>query len=59
LSLRLKKTSSRTIEDQPSSRYLEHFKGIQEIKQLIGNRLIVFDRQFFPFPFAQTSLSSG
>lgn len=38
--------SSRTIEDQPSSRNLEHFKAIQEIKQLIGNRPIVFDREF-------------
>lgn len=38
--------SSRTIEDQPSSRNLEHFKGIQEIKQLIGSRPIVFDREF-------------
>jgi hypothetical protein len=38
--------SSRTIEDQPSSRNLEHFKAIQEIRQLIGARPIVFDREF-------------
>jgi hypothetical protein len=38
--------SSRTIEDQPSSRNLEHFKAIQEIQQLIGPRPIVFDREF-------------
>jgi len=38
--------SSRTIEDQPSSRNLEHFKAIQEIRQLIGTRPIVFDREF-------------
>jgi len=38
--------SSRTLEDQPSSRNLEHFKAIQEIKQLIGPRPIVFDREF-------------
>ncbi len=38
--------SSRTIEDQPSSRNLEHFKAIQEIQQLIGHRPIVFDREF-------------
>jgi hypothetical protein len=38
--------SSRTIEDQPSSRNLEHFKAIQEIQQLIGLRPIVFDREF-------------
>jgi hypothetical protein len=38
--------SSRTLEDQPSSRNLEHFKAIQEIQQLIGTRPIVFDREF-------------
>lgn len=38
--------SSRTIEDQPSSRNLEHFKAIQEIQRLIGPRPIVFDREF-------------
>jgi hypothetical protein len=38
--------SSRTIEDQPSSRNLEHFKAIQDIRQLIGPRPIVFDREF-------------
>lgn len=38
--------SSRTFEDQPSSRNLEHFKAIQEIQRLIGHRPIVFDREF-------------
>lgn len=38
--------SSRTFEDKPSSRNLEHFKAIQEIQQLIGTRPIVFDREF-------------
>jgi hypothetical protein len=38
--------SSQTFEDQPSSRNLEHFKAIQEIQQLIGERPIVFDREF-------------
>jgi hypothetical protein len=38
--------SSQTFQDQPSSRNLEHFKAIQEIKQLIGSRPIVFDRKF-------------
>ncbi len=38
--------SSRTFEDQPSSRNLEHFKAIQEIQQLMGTRPIVFDREF-------------
>jgi hypothetical protein len=38
--------SSRTFEEQPSSRNLEHFKAIQEIKALIGSRPIIFDREF-------------
>ena len=38
--------SSRTFEDQISSRNLEHFKAIQEIKTLIGSRPIIFDREF-------------
>ena len=44
--------SSRTFEDQPSSRnraklrFAEHFKAIQEVQQLIGTRPIVFDREF-------------
>jgi len=38
--------SSRTFEEKPSSRNLEHFKAIQEIRQLIGSRPIVFDREF-------------
>jgi hypothetical protein len=38
--------SSRTFEEQPGSRNLEHFKAIQEIQQLIGSRPIVFDREF-------------
>lgn len=38
--------SSRTFEDLPSSRNLEHFKAIKEIEQLIGTRPIVFEREF-------------
>ncbi len=38
--------SSRTFADQPSSRNLEHFKAIQEIQQLVGDRPIIFDREF-------------
>ncbi len=34
------------FDDQPSSRNLEHFKAIQEIHQLVGQRPIVFDREF-------------
>lgn len=38
--------SSRTFEQQPSSRNLEHFKALQEIQHLVGQRPIVFDREF-------------
>ena len=38
--------SSRTFEEQISSRNREHFKAIQEIQTLIGSRPIVFDREF-------------
>ena len=38
--------SSRTFDDHPSSRNLEHLKAIQEIQQLVGQRPIVFDREF-------------
>jgi hypothetical protein len=38
--------SSRTFENQPSSRNREHFQAIQEIQQLIGQRPIIFDREF-------------
>ena len=51
--------SSRTIEDQPSSRNLEHFKGIQEIKQLIGNRPIVFDREFSYLELLRSLIDEG
>ena len=42
--------SSRTFEDQPSTRSLEYFKAIQEIQQLIGKRPIVFDCEFSYHP---------
>ena len=38
--------SSRTFDEQVSSRNLEHHKAIQEIMQLIGERPVVFDREF-------------
>ncbi len=38
--------SSRTINEQVSSRNLEHHKAIQEVLQLIGDRPIIFDREF-------------
>jgi len=51
--------SSRTIEDQPSSRNLEHFKAIQEIQQLIGTRPIVFDREFSYRELLHTLVDEG
>jgi hypothetical protein len=38
--------SSRTFDEQVSSRNLEHHKAIQEIMQLIGDRPVIFDREF-------------
>ena len=38
--------SSRTFDEQVSSRNLEHHKAIQEIIQLIGDRPVIFDREF-------------
>jgi hypothetical protein len=51
--------SSRTFEEQPSSRNLEHFKAIQEIQTLIGKRPIVFDREFSYELLLQTLVDSG
>lgn len=51
--------SSRTFEEQPSSRNLEHFKAIQEIQTLIGNRPIVFDREFSYALLLQSLVDSG
>jgi hypothetical protein len=38
--------SSRTFEEQVSSRNLEHHKAVQEVLDLIGNRPVIFDREF-------------
>jgi hypothetical protein len=38
--------SSQTFNEQVSSRNLEHHKAIQEVMQLIGNRPVIFDREF-------------
>ena len=38
--------SSRTFEDQVSSRNLEHHKAMQEVLDLIGDRPVIFDREF-------------
>lgn len=51
--------SSRTFEDQPSSRNLEHFKAIQEIHKLIGSRPIVFDREFSYLQLLNSLVGSG
>jgi hypothetical protein len=38
--------SSRTFDEQVSSRNLEHHMAIQEVMQLIGDRPVIFDREF-------------
>jgi hypothetical protein len=38
--------SSRTFEEQVSSRNLEHHKAIQEVLALVGDRPVIFDREF-------------
>jgi hypothetical protein len=38
--------SSRTIGDQPTSRNQEHYCCFEEIKQLLGDRPLVLDREF-------------
>ena len=38
--------SSRTIGDQSTSRNQEHFRCFEEVKQLLGNRPLVLDREF-------------
>jgi len=38
--------SSATINDEATSRNLEHQRAIQGIKELIGDRTLVFDREF-------------
>lgn len=51
--------SSRTFEEQISSRNLEHFKAIQEIQTMIGSRPIVFDREFSYELLLQSLVDSG
>ena len=51
--------SSRTFEEQVSSRNLEHFKAIQEIQTMIGSRPIVFDREFSYELLLQSLVDSG
>ena len=51
--------SSRTFEEQISSRNLEHFKAIQEIKTLIGTRPVVFDREFSYLELLKSLVASG
>jgi len=38
--------SSRTIEEEATSRNQEHFRGFREIKKLLGERPLVLDREF-------------
>lgn len=38
--------SSETISQEGSSRNLEHQKAIEEVERLVGNRPLIFDREF-------------
>jgi hypothetical protein len=38
--------SSRTIGAQLSSRNMKHIKSIAELKELLGNKILVLDREF-------------
>lgn len=51
--------SSRTFDEQPSSRNLEHFKAIQEIQQLIGASHCVRPRVLLPGALAQPGGGRG
>jgi hypothetical protein len=50
--------SSRTFDEQVSSRNLEHHKAIQEIMQLIGDRPVIFDREFSYFELLNSLLQA-
>jgi len=51
--------SSRTINEQIRSRNLEHFQAIEEIRDLIGARPIVFDREFSYLLLLKSLVESG
>jgi hypothetical protein len=38
--------SSRTIGEECTSRNLEHYRGFEEVKELLGDRPLVLDREF-------------
>jgi hypothetical protein len=38
--------SSKTINDELSSRNLEHIKAISELKELLGDKVLILDREF-------------
>lgn len=51
--------SSRTFEEQVSSRNLEHHKAIQEVLALIGDRPVIFDREFSYLELLKSLLESN
>lgn len=51
--------SSRTFEEQVSSRNLEHHKAIQEVLALIGDRPVIFDREFSYLELLKSLLGSN
>lgn len=50
--------SSRTFEEQVSSRNLEHHKAMQEVLDLIGDRPVIFDREFSYLEFFKSLLEA-
>ena len=55
--------SSRTISAEMSSRNMEHIKCIGELKELLGDKILVLDREFsYELIFAEiaeTDMRSG
>jgi hypothetical protein len=51
--------SSKTINDELSSRNLEHIKVIAELKELLGDKVLVLDREFSYEWFFENMLIEG
>ena len=51
--------SSKTIGDHLSSRNMEHGKAIGELKELLGNKVLVLDREFSYLGFVKITKEKG
>ena len=51
--------SSKTINDEASSRNREHFSAFAQVKQLLGERPLVLDREFSYLELLETLLAEG